>query len=505
MARIVGNNRSNTLPSDGEDYLYGRGGNDILNSGGTIVDRMIGGAGNDSLNGGAGNDWLMGGFDGFEGLRNPLSDNATQQDVATWVQETLAPVNASDELVADITQSLTTDWRDRLPDSPLTSSNAGEGWTDETKNALLPLFHPGADQDLRFYGGKAPDTEHFPMAGQQATYYEGKLITDGPGAGTPDLVSAKARPPYTPFAKDHGEFDVVPYNLLVEAEEQGLEEQGLIDQPAWLLYHELGWAPKNLPDAEEYWGFDGNDTLSGGTGSDTYVFGVGGINDLGFHVSSGQDTIQDAGAANENDRILIYGADLDIKPSIEDYCTFTPTETDLQIDFNFRKNYEEGSVVIKNMNDPAHQVESLGLVRGDYVLSLDLLQKFNGQQSPVAEPNSPPAVTASNQTLGVGEYHNVSSWFSASDSDGDAIDFWAVWDNNSAPTSGYFRGDGFALDDSAIEHSAFPAVQQIRLTSEQLASLEFGGATEPGTDTLAITAWDGVQWGEWAMFDVLVA
>ncbi|MBK8909641.1 MAG: hypothetical protein IPM60_17790 [Rhodospirillales bacterium] len=130
---------------------------------------------------------------------------------------------------------------------------------------------------------------------------------------------------------------------------------------------------------------------------------------------------------------------------------------------------------------------------------------FNGAGTYIVpEPNTPPDIVATNQELKLGTFENVSSWFSATDADGDTIDWWAVYDYDRASTSGSFRGSGVAPNDSAIEDGTFPAEKVIRLTSEQLASLEFGGSDERGTEALAVTAWDGTEWGDWAIFGVTV-
>lgn len=81
-------------------------------------------------------------------------------------------------------------------------------------------FHPGAARVYRIYD---PDVD--PVAGNQCAYDESdRLITDGPAAGTPDLVS--------PEVSKFGHFtrDILPFLRL-----------------GWREYHARGWAPVSDP------------------------------------------------------------------------------------------------------------------------------------------------------------------------------------------------------------------------------------------------------------------
>lgn len=77
-------------------------------------------------------------------------------------------------------------------------------------------FHPGATDVYRIY-----DPTIDPAAGNQCAYDEtGRLIPDGPAAGTPDLCS----PEYS--VRAHIRRDVLPFMRL-----------------GWREYHRRGWAP----------------------------------------------------------------------------------------------------------------------------------------------------------------------------------------------------------------------------------------------------------------------
>ncbi len=119
-------------------------------------------------------------------------------------------MSAADALT--IAQGLNTtypNWLDVLPDCPCTYDEAmlhPDVWKDST-SPVSSWFHPGAAHDVRSVNGyrTIPNSSH----GQQCTYDDdGKLITSGPGAGTPDVWS-----PATNFW-DHQSNDVETYNAL---------------------------------------------------------------------------------------------------------------------------------------------------------------------------------------------------------------------------------------------------------------------------------------------------
>ena len=89
-------------------------------------------------------------------------------------------------------------------------------------NVLLPYFHPGAETEFRSAEPIEYQTQHGKVMniGQQCTYdKQGELITEGPGAGTPDSVSPEHN------TKGHYIQDVRPWNVL------GVEEYNQTWQP----------------------------------------------------------------------------------------------------------------------------------------------------------------------------------------------------------------------------------------------------------------------------------
>lgn len=90
--------------------------------------------------------------------------------------------------------------------------------------------------------------------GQQCCYYQGKLITDGPGAGTPDVVfiapnlTPKRLRPAGPLraALFHDKFDVEIIKTKFPRWPRG-----------WKDYWDLGWSP-TATSAPRFWGKDSN-------------------------------------------------------------------------------------------------------------------------------------------------------------------------------------------------------------------------------------------------------
>jgi hypothetical protein len=111
--------------------------------------------------------------------------------------------------------------------------------------------------------------------------------------------------------------------------------------------------------------------------------------------------------------------------------------------------------------------------------------------------NSPPVVGTSNVTRQHSQTLALSSLFSASDSDGDPITKYQLWDSNRDPNSGYFMVNGVAQAAGTI----------IDVTAAQLAQTFF--VTGIVNDSLQIRAFDGIDWSagdnaSWAPFTVSV-
>ena len=102
-------------------------------------------------------------------------------------------------------------WLDSLPDCPCNEDEIREPEDFESSNFGIGTYHPGAENCYRSSEPLtyiSPDNpEKIASPGQQCCYDEsGKLITNGPGAGTPDLYS----PSDWRNIGSHREYDVQP-------------------------------------------------------------------------------------------------------------------------------------------------------------------------------------------------------------------------------------------------------------------------------------------------------
>ncbi|OKO75868.1 hypothetical protein AC628_19205 [Bradyrhizobium sp. NAS96.2] len=84
----------------------------------------------------------------------------------------------------------------------------------------------------------------------------------------------------------------------------------------------------------------------------------------------------------------------------------------------------------------------------------------------------------------------ASALFSATDSDGDTITNYQLWDSTSDPSSGHWVVGGAAQGSNVA----------IDVTAAQLSSTSFQSGS--GSDDLWARAYDGVAWGPWKEFHV---
>ena len=109
-----------------------------------------------------------------------------------------------------------------------------------------------------------------------------------------------------------------------------------------------------------------------------------------------------------------------------------------------------------------------------------------------APVNQGPVVTASNVVAAPYQDVATSSFFTATDPEGDAIVRYQLWDSSSDPASGHWTLNGIAqAANSAIDISA-----------AQLADAAFHAETAPAD--LWARAFDGTTWGSWQEFHLLV-
>ncbi len=99
--------------------------------------------------------------------------------------------------------------------------------------------------------------------------------------------------------------------------------------------------------------------------------------------------------------------------------------------------------------------------------------------------NRAPVVTTYNRTLNTGTSLSASNFFSIYDADGDAMQRYFFYDNNSSSTSGYFTVNGVKQNNS------------FSVDASQLGNVRFVGGSQGGTDTVRLQAYDGKAWSNY--------
>jgi hypothetical protein len=136
-------------------------------------------------------------------------------------------------------------------------------------------------------------------------------------------------------------------------------------------------------------------------------------------------------------------------------------------------------------------VNDSGIITGSYNDSSNIQHGFVGVPAPGHGVDRPPVVTASDTTLASATASvAMSSLFTASDPDGDAITMYRFWDGTADPNSGHVVVNGVAQGKDTY----------ITVTPQQLAQTTF----QPGTvsDQMWVQANDGSQWGNWTIFNI---
>jgi hypothetical protein len=125
-----------------------------------------------------------------------------------------------------------------------------ESTGDDRKLRLLGIdYHPGASYSFRSHSSRVG---YFKLRsgktirpGQQCTYdNRGKLITDGPGAGTPDAYSSEVTPDLavyrSPKEETHTYWDTKPFDAMTNNREDGWEKKD-----GWKEYYRV-WTPNRV-------------------------------------------------------------------------------------------------------------------------------------------------------------------------------------------------------------------------------------------------------------------
>jgi hypothetical protein len=103
-----------------------------------------------------------------------------------------------------------------------------------------------------------------------------------------------------------------------------------------------------------------------------------------------------------------------------------------------------------------------------------------------------PVVSGTDASLAFNTTVAVSSLFNATDSDGDAIKTYELWDSVNPASNGHI------LLGNAIQ----PSGQGIFVDASQFGQASFAAATSPATDKIWERAFDGTMWSDWTAVNV---
>jgi hypothetical protein len=146
-----------------------------------------------------------------------------------------------------------------------------------------------------------------------------------------------------------------------------------------------------------------------------------------------------------------------------------------------------GTSTLQNLGDGRLFVDYRVQTSTSSVDKYTILDTRVSQPGPFVE--TPPVVSASDQTLAQGSTVAASSLFTASDSDGESIVQYDFWDSSG---NGHFALNGVPQGIN----------QDIYVTATQLAQASYQAGA--ATDLLYVRADDGTQWGAWTSFHINV-
>jgi hypothetical protein len=146
-----------------------------------------------------------------------------------------------------------------------------------------------------------------------------------------------------------------------------------------------------------------------------------------------------------------------------------------------------GTSTLQNLGDGRLFVDYRVQTSTSSVDKYTILDTRVSQPGPFVE--TPPVVSASDQTLAQGSTVAASSLFTASDSDGESIVQYDFWDSSG---NGHFALNGVPQGSN----------QDIYVTATQLAQASYQAGA--ATDLLYVRANDGTQWGAWTGFHINV-
>jgi len=205
-------------------------------------------------------------------------------------------------------------------------------------------------------------------------------------------------------------------------------------------------------------GGGGNDLLIGGEGADTYRFGYG----------AGQDTIRDFQSSASVDAVSMTS------PLLPGNLTVSRHGTNIVL----RITGTGDQLTLENFE--ASATRNIAVMFGNGTT-------WDGTYLS-ANANDAPAINATDAAVAHHQSVLVSGLFGVSDAEGNAITQYEFWDGGTANGSGYFTLSG----------SIQVAGAAIPVTAANLGNARYVGGTGPGSETVWVRAFDGIDWSPWA-------
>ncbi|TPQ28740.1 hypothetical protein C2U70_29200 [Bradyrhizobium guangdongense] len=103
--------------------------------------------------------------------------------------------------------------------------------------------------------------------------------------------------------------------------------------------------------------------------------------------------------------------------------------------------------------------------------------------------NTPPVAAIADQSVHVNDWTRVTNWLSTSDAEGDAVTRYQFFDGGTAGTSGYYWSD--------LGTGQQPASTTFEVAASDVSQIWVRGGSVPGSETMWVRAFDGLDWGSW--------
>ncbi len=276
-------------------------------------------------------------------------------------------------------------------------------------------------------------------------------------------------------------------------------------------------------------GYGGDDTINGGAGIDTVVL-RGAKSEYSItrsdgkviveHLNGGQDgtetlsNVEWLQFADQSYKLANTAPTVDIAQQVVAIGTSTAVTTLFSVsdpDGDTITSYElwdaqgGGYFSKSGTQQPAGQaiaVTAAELDQARYVAGSTMstesvwMRAFDGtswsgwtELSLTSRENALPEVAQGSLSVSPGTTSAVSSMFSVSDADGDAITRYELWDSNG----------GGHITKSGVQQATGSAIP---LTAEELADFRYVASSTTGSDTIWMRAYDGIGWSSWGKLSI---